>query len=101
MIHPCYHQFYLIKERKQKWNEKNQKYTLDGSKSQKFNKKMEQKLLEWEKNLQQNEEEFELKRKWNQTNKANIVRQPLTRADRDLSLQVKSIKREEIFPKII
>ena len=63
-------------------------------------KEMEQQLLEQEKILQQKEQEFELKKKWNQANKANIICQPLTRADRDLFLQVKSITREEIFPKI-
>ena len=43
---------------------------------------------------------LELKQKWNNENMLALNHKPLNRADKDLFLQVRSITRDEIFPKI-
>ena len=43
---------------------------------------------------------LELKQKWNNENMLALTHKPLNRADKDLFLQVRSITRDEIFPKI-
>ena len=43
---------------------------------------------------------LELKQMWNNENMAVVNQKPLNRADKDLFLQVRSITRDEIFPKI-
>ena len=43
---------------------------------------------------------LELKQKWNNENMLALNHKALNRADKDLFLQVRSITRDEIFPKI-
>ena len=63
-------------------------------------KEFEQKYAEKEKHLQQMQYKLELKQKWNNENMLALNHKPLNRADKDLFLQVRSITRDEIFPKI-
>ena len=63
-------------------------------------KEFEQKYAEKEKQLQEIKYKLELKQKWNNENMAALNQKPLNRADKDLFLQVRSITRDEIFPKI-
>jgi len=63
-------------------------------------KEFEQKYAEKEKHLQQMQYKLELKQKWNNENMSALNHKPLNRADKDLFLQVRSITRDEIFPKI-
>ena len=61
---------------------------------------IEQKYAEKEKHLQQMQYKLELKQKWNNENMLALNHKPLNRADKDLFLQVRSITRDGIFPKI-
>ena len=63
-------------------------------------KEFEQKYAEKEKQLQEMEYKLQLKQKWNNENMASLNQKPTNRADKDLFLQVRSITRDEIFPKI-
>ena len=63
-------------------------------------KEFEQKYAEKEKHLQQMQYKLELKQKWNNENMLALNHKPLNTADEDLFLQVRSITRDEIFPKI-
>ena len=63
-------------------------------------KEFEQKYAEKEKHLQQMQYKLELKQKWNNENMLALNHKALNRADKDLFLQVRSITRDEIFPKI-
>ena len=58
-------------------------------------KKIEQAFYEQEQNLQQKEREFEMKKEWDKDNKANIIHQPLNRANSNIFLQVQLIIREK------
>ena len=60
----------------------------------------EHKVLKREHKIVKKEHDLEMKLKWAKDNTKKIMRQPRDRAERDLFLQVKSITREEIFPKI-
>ena len=60
----------------------------------------EHKVRKREHKIDQKEHDLEMKLKWAKDNTKKIMRQPRDRAERDLFLQVKSITREEIFPKI-
>lgn len=60
----------------------------------------EHKVVKREHKVDKKEHELEMKLKWAKDNTKKIMRQPRDRAERDLFLQVRSITREEIFPKI-
>ena len=60
----------------------------------------EHKVLKQEHKIDKKEHELKIKLKWAKDNTKKIMRQPRDRAERDLFLQVRSITREEIFPKI-
>ena len=90
-------------------NPKKYKYDSTWKESYKaaFMEEIEQKYIEREKNNQQREHKDDQlkhkleKKKWHKDKMKKIMRQPLIRAERDLFLQVRSITREEIFPKIV
>ena len=92
-------------------NPKPKKYrhatTWEESFKAKMREEVECEYIECQKDLQQREHKADqkehdvaMKQKWVKDNTKKIIRQPLNRAERDLFLQVQSITREEIFPKI-
>ena len=68
---------------------------------------LECKYIDCKKNLQQREHkvdqkehDYAMKQKWAKDDTKKIMHQPLNRDERDIFLQVQSITREKIFPKI-
>ena len=120
-IYPKHLSPMLKRKKSHKQNMKNstpKKYkhetTWEESYKAKLREEVECEYIDREKNLQQREHkvgqrelkaeqkdhDFAMKQKWAKDNTKKIMRQPLNRAERDLFLQVRSITREEIFPKI-